>query len=310
MSCLCLFFLKNEEREKNKIDKMCTGILLQLPDGTFVVGRTMELGVAEQWYQISHIPKGRHANFKYSQFKYPVVGVAFRFQPLWIMDGYNSEGLYCGAFMFPRFASYGWKDDDKKLKPIPAEEVASYLLGTASSLDQVRATASKLSVAFSFLHVPLHWWVVDSRTGKSLVLEPLQNGQLSVFENTLGICTNSPPFPWHFWNTYNYFGNQTFSKGMSETFAIHAIPGSFSSPDRFIRAWLLRNQIQKNTTPGKRQEVIQATFHLLHQFDIPKGVSCETQQCEKTDWSLVSDPVRGQSYFTTYQDPRIQMVRL
>lgn len=287
---------------------MCTGIIYQLPDGSFAVGRTMELGLPEQSYRISRL----EMKHRYSKWvgRYPVIGAAPIFQRSWILDGFNAHGIYCGAFMFPGFASYMTKSS-KKERTLLAEELTPWILSTQSHLEDIAKSVKTIRVSGSRLGLPLHWWVVDTKTGESLVLEPLDDGQISVFRNVLGVCTNSPPYPWHLMNMYNYFPNKAFSKGMQDSFAVKPIPGSFSSPDRLVRAWLLRNKIQAS---GVTQQMsvdanLRNLFHLLHQFDIPKGVTCSEKQkkiqCETTDWTAVSDPARGRYFFTTYQDPRI-----
>jgi penicillin V acylase-like amidase (Ntn superfamily) len=291
---------------------MCTGFLLQLADGTFIVARTMEFGMPQGWYRLSEIPAA--TSFGRWKSVHAILGVGASFQPLWIMDGFNSSGLYCGAFMFPHFAQYlpsasalsASASFASPFQGMLAEEVCSYILGTCSNLLQVKEKAQNIRVTHSLLRLPLHWWVVDTKSGQSLVLEPLTEGRLSVFVNSLGVCTNSPPFMWHVWNTYNYFPNRTYSRGMLVPLAVKAIPGSFSSPDRFIRAWLLRNQIEASGVSQRlsREENILNAFHLLHQFDIPKGITCDGG-CETTDWSAVSVPQCGNYFYTTYSDLNI-----
>src|SRR4051812_20745031 len=117
---------------------MCTGFLLQLADGTFLVARTMEFGLPSVWYRVSHLKPATH--FLTWETKFPVLGVSYTFQPLWIMDGFNTNGIYCGAFLFPKFAHYSrrkckqiQKDTSRNdLLRLPAEEVASWILGTVS----------------------------------------------------------------------------------------------------------------------------------------------------------------------------------
>jgi choloylglycine hydrolase len=48
---------------------------------------------------------------------------------------------------------------------------------------------------------PLHF-VVHDRTGKSIIIEPVDN-VLKLHQNSVGVTTNSPTFDWHMTNLRN-----------------------------------------------------------------------------------------------------------
>ncbi len=52
------------------------------------------------------------------------------------------------------------------------------------------------------LESPVHYVVYDA-SGKSIVIEYF-DGKLHIFDNPLGVVTNSPSFDWHMTNLRNY----------------------------------------------------------------------------------------------------------
>jgi len=54
---------------------------------------------------------------------------------------------------------------------------------------------------------PFHYVVYD-KSGKSIAIEPI-GGKLVVFDNPIGVMTNSPSFDWHMTNLRNYTNLKT-----------------------------------------------------------------------------------------------------
>ena len=93
--------------------------------------------------------------------------------------------------------------------------------------------------------------------------------------------SNSPTFDWHMTNLSNYV-NMTVNnvpkfdvdgkaiKGLGQGSGMLGIPGDFTPPSRFVRAVAF----SKSALPVEtaREAVLQA-FHILNQFDIPKGAA-------------------------------------
>ncbi len=92
------------------------------------------------------------------------------------------------------------------------------------------------------------------------------------------------------------------------------LPGDFTPPSRFVRA----AAFSQSVLPSKngRDAVIQA-FHILNNFDIPKGAARDHEKDEHgniladyTLWTSASDLKAKQYYFRTYANSRIRMVDL
>jgi choloylglycine hydrolase len=89
------------------------------------------------------------------------------------------------------------------------------------------------------------------------------------------------------------------------------LPGDFTPPSRFVRAVLYSQNAAPNATA---QDAVLSAFHILNQFDIPKGsvVNAAIGQPvdEITEWTSVADLKNLRWYFRTFKDQAIRMVDL
>ena len=92
---------------------------------------------------------------------------------------------------------------------------------------------------------------------------------------------------------------------------LHGLPGDFTPPSRFVRAAIFAQAATPNATAD---DAVLAAFHILNQFDIPKGsvkgsvVNSESD--EITEWTSVADLKNLRWYFRTFEDQSIHMVDL
>ena len=126
---------------------------------------------------------------------------------------------------------------------------------------------------------PCHY-IVNDASGQCVVLEYV-NGELKIHDNPLGVITNSPTFDWHVTNLRNYV-NLTVNNvppveisgiklpGFGQGSGMLGLPGDFTPPSRFIRAVAFSQSALPVATAD--EGVLQA-FHILNQFDIPKGAA-------------------------------------
>jgi len=165
---------------------------------------------------------------------------------------------------------------------------------------------------------PVHF-VVHDRTGKSVVIEPL-NKTLKIYDNPLGVMTNSPTFDWHMTNLRNYV-NLTATNvppidlggiklaQFGQGSGLRGLPGDFTPPSRFVRAVAFSQSAIPSDTAD--HAVMQA-FHILNNFDIPLGAVRETDNgqvhAEATTWTSASDLKNLRWSFKTYDDQTIHSV--
>ncbi|MCE9607484.1 MAG: choloylglycine hydrolase family protein [Planctomycetia bacterium] len=312
----------------------CTGITLRPKDGSVVFGRTLEFGVDLQ-SNVLVIPRGtkyvgttnnvqKPASGLAWASKYDVIGANAFGMPITI-DGLNERGLHVGLFYFPGFAKYhnvAPADADRSLAPW---ELGIYLLGTCADAKEAVAAVEQVLVGavvqkeMGFVP-PVHYIVTDA-AGSSFVIEYI-DGALKLYPNPLGVMSNSPPFDWHMTNLGNYVtisdknvgkldlaGGEIKSLGQGS--GMLGLPGDFTPPSRFVRAVAF----SKTALPVDTAQagVLQA-FHILNQFDIPKGSTRQLEAgkevAEYTIWTSAADLKNLRYYFRTFDNSRIRMVDL
>ena len=153
------------------------------------------------------------------------------------------------------------------------------------------------------------------------MVEPV-DGTLKVHDAPLGVMANAPTYDWHMTNLANYInlspkdveqeklGSTTLSAFGSGS-GMLGLPGDFTPPSRFVRAAMFS---QAATTNETAEDAVLAAFHILNQFDIPKGsvISAAVGEPtpEITEWTSVADLKYLRWYFRTHTDQSIRMVDL
>lgn len=221
----------------------------------------------------------------------------------------NEFGLSIAALNFPGNAKYLPKTAG--IDNIAPFELIPWVLGQCKSTQEARNLLSRVSIwhlPFSrrFPLSPLHWIISDKQ--ESIVAEPMGEG-LCLYENPLGILTNSPPFPYHLQHLADFSAlrpdepdNRFLEDGIlqySNGMGAMGLPGDFSSASRFIRAAFVR----KNSV-SEGSEISQF-FHLLASVSMPAGSVQIGRKNEITRYSSCCDTENGLFYYTTYENSRI-----
>ena len=309
----------------------CTGIRLVAKDGGVIAARTLEFGV-DLHSNVLVVPAGTALTgtlpgggkgISYTT-KHGFLGANAEGLTA-IVDGINDQGLYVGLFYFPDEATYPEATKDNAARAMAPFEYANWLLGNFANVDEVKANFDKVVlvpvVIDAIKQVPPVHFVVHDRSGKSVVIEPL-NKTLKIFDNPLGVVTNSPDFEWHMTNLRNYvnlsatnvpplgLGGVTLAQ-FGQGSGLRGLPGDFTPPSRFVRAVAFSQSAVQSDTAA--QAVLQA-FHILNNFDIPYGAVRDTEggqmHAEYTTWTSASDLKNLRWYFRTYGDQSIHSVDL
>ena len=311
----------------------CTGIRLIAADGTVVHARTLEFAVdlhsdvivsPRGFPRVGLTPDGKDGLTWKA--KYASVGANGVGLPV-IIDGLNEAGLAAGLFYFPTTAGYMAYEPAEAGKTIAPWQLTSWVLDNFASIDEVKAKIGSIVVAPTVLKrwgftPPVHM-VVHDASGKSIVVEYV-GGKLNVYDNPLGIITNSPGFDWQMTNL-NYVNFsldnrppvqlgpvklEPFGQGSG----MLGLPGDFTPPSRFVRAAAFSQSVLE---PKTGEDAVLTAFHVLNNFDIPKGSARDPQKDEHgniladyTLWTSANDLKAKRFYFRTYEDSRIRMVDL
>lgn len=321
LTLLSAFFIINGQA--------CTGIQLKANDGTTVSGRTVEFGIS---LDLNGVVVPRHYTFHGTlpdgktgltyQSKYAAIGGAM-FGASDIADGMNEKGLVIGDFYFPGYAEYAPVTQHNMNKALSPTEFSNWILTQFATVDEVKKGIKSVVIVATTpkgwpILPPFHYVVYD-KSGKSIAIEPI-NGELKVYDNPMGVFTNSPTFDWQMTNLANYINLspinpptksidgvtlQQFGNGAG----LHGLPGDFTPPSRFVRAAVFSSTAIK---PANADAAVLAVFHILNQFDIPVGAVREQQNGqtsnEYTLATTVKDPNNMKYYFKTYNNQNISVI--
>jgi choloylglycine hydrolase len=308
----------------------CTGIRLIAKDGTVVAARTMELGL-DLKSQVLVVPAGTHltgtlpngaTGISYTT-KYGFIGANAFGQPV-VVDGMNDQGLYVGEFFFTPEAHYADVTPQNASRAMAGYEYSNWILANFATVAEVKAAYNSVVLAptprveMGGMTPPLHFRIMD-RTGATVVIEPLPGG-LRIYDDPLGVITNTPTFDWHMTNLGNYVGLTPYLRpsvniggytvsSLGQGSGFIGLPGDVSSPSRFVRAVAYQ---QTAVQPESGADGVLQIFHILNNFDIPKGSVRQTihgtEFDEYTSWTSANDLKNLMFYFRTYYDQTLHSV--
>jgi len=313
----------------------CTGISLKATDGAAIRGRTLEFGFPLQ-SNVIVVPAGKEftatlpdggKGLSYKT-RYGIVG-ANAFNEVVIIDGLNDQGLSIGLFYFPGYAQYAEATAENASKALAPQDFGMLVLGNFATVDEVKKAVEDIVMvptpmpglgSAKGMPADVHFFVQD-KSGKSIAIEPI-DGKVKVTDAPIGVMTNAPTYDWHMTNLDNYInlnakdiqdeklGPVTLSALGSGT-GMLGLPGDFTPPSRFVRAAMFS---QAATPNADAEDAVFSAFHILNQFNIPKGsvinASVGGAQPEITEWTAVSDLQNLRWYFRTFQDQSIRVVDL
>ena len=296
---------------------MCTAITYQGKNHYF--GRNLDV---EHSYGESVTITPRNYPLPFRSIKrmdkhYAMIGMALVVQdcPLYF-DATNEHGLSMAGLDFPGNSVYhDPKNDADNITPF---ELIPWILGQCvtvsdalSRLNRVNILNEDFSKEFSL--TPMHWILADRN--KCVVIEPMAD-RLKIYDNPVGVLTNNPPFPYHYWNIQNYlhFTAQepanTFSPKLPLTPCSHGLgafglPGDLSSPSRFIRAAFV-----KANSPAKQteEESISQFFHILGSVAQQDGCAETANGWNKTVYASCCNTDELIYYYHTYYNRQITAV--
>ena len=302
----------------------CTGITLNTKDGSHIVARTVEWasGESPSDYLIvprgiekqSMLPDGTKTGMKYTAF-YGYVGLA---SEDYVIEGLNEAGLSAGLFYFPKVGSYPKYNPADKDITISDTEFVAWMLGSFETVDDVISALSMVKVVATDSRAQnLHWRVAD-KYGRQIVIEYM-DGLPMVYENKLGVLTNSPQYPWHITNLDNYinlkpgtseahdFGGIKLSP-ISHGSNMLGVPGDFTPPSRFVRVAFFQNSAPEL---ANAQQAVEQAFTILEAMTIPIGIQFADKTKipnipSATQWTSVTDMTNNRIYYTTMYNPIIR----
>ena len=304
---------------------MCTAIF-DRKNGAFF-GRTLDLECS-YGEEIKKLSRGESYHFIHEgavTCEYSLIGtaVSVNSQPLFY-DAINEKGLCAAALNFPKFAVYHPQKDGQL--NLASFELIPYLLSQCATVGEALnalkgAVITPDSISDEFKSTTLHWMIADKE--RAIVVESVEDG-LKIYDNPIGIMTNSPPFPYHEAHLCDYLSLSpehpdnnflplldltTYSRGLGA----FGLPGDFSSSSRFIRATfakehtllpLYEDDISHNRMTRQR------IFDVLGTVTLPYGIA-RTEKGEPiyTVYTSVMDMERCEYCYFTHKDRNIKVFK-
>lgn len=298
---------------------MCTAVSVTAGDHYFGRNLDYEYDFGEKIVITPRKYEFKFQNGEATGEHYAIIGMALpkNDYPLYF-DAANEAGLSVAGLNFPHFARYNHKREGKT--NIASYEFIPWVLTNCSTVDGAKKLLENLSVTDDAFDEgtppsPLHWLISDRE--RSITVEQTQKG-LFVYDNPVGVLTNSPTFDFHLFNLNNYLSlsceepQNTFleklslapySRGMGGI----GLPGDLSSQSRFVRAaFTLLNSVWES---GENERVHQF-FHILQSVAQTKGCARVEEEFEMTNYSSCINTDKGIYYYATYYNQAISKVEM
>lgn len=291
---------------------MCTAITFQ--GESFYFGRTLDVTCG---YRETVAVTPRHFPFPFRfaealQSHFAIIGMATVAEglPLYY-DAMNEKGLCMAGLRFPLYADYQPQSAEKN--NIASFELIPWILGQCDSVAAARALLKKTCLVREEFSAqlpsePLHWMLADKTA--CVVLEVEKDG-MHLYENTVGVLTNSPTFPMQMSRLSDFMqlsreepqnvllpnvDLQMYSRGMGAI----GLPGDWSSASRFVRAAFVRG----NALPfGEEAKDVGQFFHILDTVGQVYGcVRVGAEGFEQTVYTSCCNASKGIYYYTMYSN--------
>jgi choloylglycine hydrolase len=256
--------------------------------------------------------------------KYGVVGVDAFGQPGWLTDGTNEKGVYAGLLYMPGFCDYPAPDGKDPAACMSIVNTVAYLLGTCASVAEAAAALSEVTVwpwtVEGFGNAPSSHLILHDASGASAVIE-WRDGEMVIFDNPIGVATNSPHLDWHLLNLRNYLTLQPLNPDpvtiegveipiLGQGSGMRGLPADGSGPARFLRAVAYVATLRPVPDGA---ELEKSALHVLNNFDIPFGLVRASDSPEGDDhtlWSTISNLTDRRYVIRGYDNPTPQVIDL
>lgn len=296
---------------------MCTVISVTVRDNYF--GRNLDY---EHTFGEKIVITPRKYEFKFRNGKtnnkhYAIIGMALPMDsyPLYF-DASNEMGLSMAGLNFPDNAHYNKAVSEKE--NIASFEFIPWILAQCMNVSEAEeliknTNITNLSFKKGLEPTPLHWIVADKN--RAITVEQTKDG-MKIFENPVGVLTNSPEFDMHILNLSSYmnvsskepenkFSDKIELKAYSRGMGAIGLPGDLSSMSRFVRACF----VKLNSVYGETErETVNQFFHILYSVYQQKGCARVGESYEITNYTSCCNTDKGIYYYTTYNNRNINAV--
>ena len=302
---------------------MCTGLTLKTKDGYHLFGRSMDIEYS--FNQAVHlVPR----NFEYinvvtntkekTKFAMLGMGISIDNHPL-LAEAFNEKGLGCAGLNFPGYAHYEEEVKEGMIN-LGVYDLILYILSNFEKVEDVKEAMKDVNIVNKEfkegLQVPTLHWIVTDKEGKTIIIEKTKEG-LKIFENNIGVLTNSPTFDFHITNLRQYIGLSEVNhkqttwgdlklSPLGQGLGLFGLPGDFSPPSRFVRASYLKSRVIEKY---EVMESVREFFHILSNVSMINGSVITAEGLDDiTYYKSCMIQEKGIYYYSTYNNSQINAI--
>lgn len=218
-----------------------------------------------------------------------------------VTEGMNEKGLVVNG-LFCKGTIYV-NDSTANRPPMSLAMFPAWILDLCANTQEAIDLLSKQDFSISGATFDggtvsaLHWGMTDP-TGHSAVFE-FDHGNLKIYEGyDIPVLTNDPPFP-----QMNAINDYWQKKG-----GTHTLPGTVSSPDRFVRAYFFDQNVEKT---GDSKLGLSITRSILFNVSVPYTYTVKGEgNVSSTQWRTFANLRDRLYYFDLVTNPGIFYVDL
>jgi choloylglycine hydrolase len=318
------------ESQKAQGPNMCMTFKLPVAqDGTVVAGRSMEFPVGmptqlavlpADYVGISSVAEGERP--KSWTASHGVVGMGVFGRPNWLIDGINTAGVSAHILYMPGgYCTFRPARGDGT--DVSQVDLAAYLLGTCSSIDEVKAAVAEINIigidpGLGFVP-PIHCLIHDTTGSVAIEFHP---DSVQVVDNPVSIATNAPFLDWHLTNLGNYLGMSAENprsemigglrlSPLGQGEGLRGVPADYTPPARFARLFSILRLLEPASDAAAAELL---ALHICNAFDIPQGAVRErvgsSLVAEVTVWDSVLNLSTPRYAYRMFGNPETYVVDL
>lgn len=303
---------------------MCTGLRFTDDQGNLYFGRNLDVG-QDYGEKVIVTPRNYPLHYKYlddTKTTKGVIGMGI------VVDDYpsyfeciNDDGLGIAGLNFPHFAKFSDKPKEGMVN-LASYEIMMWVTQNFTRVEDVKKNLKMVNLVNeainpSFPVAPLHWIISDNE--ESIVVEMSKQYGMRVFDNGVGVLTNSPDFNWQITNLGNYTGlsphdatKQNWNTEEVGPWGVGTgslgLPGDSIPASRFVKAAYLNANYP--TVKGEEANVAKF-FNILKAVAMVKGsVVNNAGQDEYTVYTACYSQLTKTYYYNMYNDFDLKKVKL
>ncbi len=301
---------------------MCTALTVKTKDGYHLFGRNMDLSYSFN-QAVTLVPR----NYEYrdrvtgtmKKNKYAIIGMASVIDEYpAFADAMNEKGLGCAGLNFPGYSYLEEKTVSGKINLAPYDLIL-WILSNFETVDEVKKELPNVELIAVPINektpLPTLHWIAADKNGKSIVIEKTKE-RFAVYENPIGVLTNSPTFDWHLTNLNEYIKTTPIQpestkwgekelKPLGVGGGTNGLGGGFSGVDRFVRIAYLKSRCAETED---LETGISQFYHMLNNVAMPKGSVMADGLQDTTLYTSCMCQEKGIYYYTTYNSYGIMAI--